>query len=101
MLIISNGLCRKNMKFGISIKKEWVSELYSAIRLTQSQNDSINSLVCSYCPKRLFCGMHGFLISNLMKGKVTKEYEQLKYLSLKRQGGDVKKYCWKIIKTLC
>lgn len=31
--------------------------------LTQNQNESINSVVWSRCPKRLFCGLHRYTIS--------------------------------------
>ena len=31
--------------------------------LTQNQNESINSVLCSRCPKWLFCGVHRFTIS--------------------------------------
>ena len=31
--------------------------------MTQNRNESINSIVWSHCPKKLFYGMHRFMIS--------------------------------------
>ena len=66
-LVILNGnhLCRKNIKvcWDKVLKRHGYHKwLYGAVRLTQIQNESMNSIVGSCCPKTLFiyASLHDF-----------------------------------------
>ena len=62
-MVVDNKVTNKNRVTNkVTNKNRYISYLYNVIPLTQNQNESINSIVWSRCPKG-FCRIHDFTIS--------------------------------------